>query len=95
MMSDLTRTRVAAGDPAAALNGILQLKNGIWREEAMQVLGRAMTTRQQDKNLLEWVANNKLPAMEQICLFYGIALGLLERQQSTPPQSVAPAPVKG
>lgn len=95
MMSDLTRTRVAAGDPAAALNSILQLKNGIWREEAMQVLGKAMTTRQQDKMLLEWVANNKLPAMEQICLFYGIAQGLLERPQSTPPQSVAPVPVKG
>jgi len=84
MMCDLTRTLVSAGDPAAALAGIQQMKNGIWREEAMQIVGRGMARRKLDKKLLEWVANNKVPALEQICLMYGISLGVLERVNTTP-----------
>ena len=79
MMCDLTRTLVSAGDPAAAVAGIQQMKNGIWREEAMQIIGRTMAARKLEKNLLDWLASNKVPAMEQICLLYGISLGLLER----------------
>ena len=93
MMCDLTRTLVSAGDPAAALAGVQQMKNGIWREEAMQIVGRAMAARKLEKNLLDWLASNKVTAMEQICLLYGISLGLLERVNAAP--VATPAAAKG
>jgi hypothetical protein len=91
MMCDLTRTLVSAGEPAAALAGVQQMKNGIWREEAMQIVGRAMAARKLEKNLLDWVASNKITALEQICLLYGISLGLLEQANAIPVPTPAAA----
>ena len=80
-------TALTTKDPAAVLTAISKLQNILWREECYVVAGRAFADRKLDKKADEWMAGNKLPPLEQICLLYGASLGILER-----PVPVADAP---
>lgn len=66
-------------DPAVLLTAISKMQNILWREECYVVAGRVFADRKLDKKADEWMANNKLPPLEQICLLYGASLGILER----------------
>lgn len=66
-------------DPALVLNAIAKMQNGVWREAAYVIAGEIFADRRLDGKVDAWIANAKMPAMEQITLLYGISLGLLER----------------
>lgn len=66
-------------DPTTVLNAISQLQNGVWREESYIIAGRVFADRKIDKKADAWIPTVKIPAMEQVSLLYGIALGILER----------------
>ena len=80
-------TALTTKDPAPVLTAISKMQNILWREECYVVAGRAFADRKLDKKADEWMAGNKLPSLEQICLLYGASLGILER-----PVPVANAP---
>jgi hypothetical protein len=80
-------TALTTKDPAVVLTAISKMQNILWREECYVVAGRAFADRKLDKKADEWMAGNKLPSLEQICLLYGASLGILER-----PVPVANAP---
>jgi hypothetical protein len=66
-------------DPATVLNAIARLQNGVWREEAYVIAGEIFADRKIDGKVSAWIAETRFPAMEQITLWYGISLGILER----------------
>ncbi len=66
-------------DPAVVLTAISKMQNILWREECYVAAGRAFADRKLDKKADEWMAGNKVPPLEQICLLYGASLGILER----------------
>jgi hypothetical protein len=78
-------------DPATVLSAIVSLPSqvlGVWREEAQVIASRVFADRGLEKQTDAWIASQKLPALEQIILLYGSALGMLERPVPTP-ESVA------
>jgi len=66
-------------DPATVLNAISKMQNGVWREEAYVIAGEIFADRKIDAKVSAWIAETRIPAMEQITLWYGISLGILER----------------
>lgn len=66
-------------DPVYVLTAVSKMKNGVWREECYIIAGRVFADRNLDKKAESWMSGTKIPPMEQISLFYGISLGILER----------------
>jgi hypothetical protein len=75
----------------AVLAGLLSLENGIWREEGLQIAGRHFAKRSMEKACEAWLGKTKVPSMEQIALFYGLNLGLLDRPAPTASAQTPPS----
>lgn len=72
-------TALTTTDPASVLTAISKIQNILWREECYVVAGRALADRELDEKADEWMAGSKMLPLEQICLLYGLSLGILER----------------
>ena len=74
----------AAADPNYVLNAIGALQNGVWREEAYLIAGRSFANRSMEVAVQKWIADQRLPALEQITLTYGMAQVIAARINETP-----------
>ncbi len=74
----------AAADPGYVLNAIGALQNGVWREEAYLIAGRSFGNRNMEVAVQKWIADQRLPALEQISLMYGMAQVIVDRISETP-----------
>jgi len=69
----------SAKDPDYVLTAIGALPNSVWREEAYLIAGRNFVNRNLEAPVRKWLDAQRLPALEQICLMYGMALVLADR----------------
>lgn len=69
----------SAEDPGYLLTAIGTLQNGVWREDAYLIAGRNFANRNMEAAVMKWVAEQRMPALEQITLMYGMAQVIAER----------------
>jgi len=74
----------ATADPGYVLNAIGALQNSVWREDAYLIAGRSFGNRNMEVAVQKWIADQRLPALEQITLMYGIAQVIVDRISKTP-----------
>ena len=74
----------ATTDPAYALSAIGALQNSDWREEAYLIAGRNFGKRNMEGAVEKWIASQRLPALEQITLMYGMAQAINDRVIESP-----------
>jgi hypothetical protein len=66
-------------DPGYVLTAIGVLQNGVWREDAYLIAGRIFAKRNMEAAVKKWAAGQRMPALEQITLTYGMAQVIAER----------------
>ena len=66
-------------DPGYVLTAIGALQNGDWKEEAYLIAGRNFADRNMEGAVEKWIAEQRLPALEQITLMYGMAQVINDR----------------
>lgn len=71
-------------DPGYLLTAIGSLQNGVWREDAYLIAGRNFANRKLETAVKKWAAEQRMPALEQITLMYGMAQIIAERVVETP-----------
>jgi len=71
-------------DPAYLLTAIGTLQNGVWREDAYLIAGRNFAKRNMEAAVKKWTAEQRMPALEQITLMYGMAQVIVERVVEAP-----------
>jgi len=71
-------------DPGYVLTAIGALQNGDWREEAYLTAGRNFGNRNMEGDVEKWIADQRLPALEQITLMYGMAQVIIDRANEPP-----------
>ena len=71
-------------DPGYVLTAIGALKNGDWKEEAFLIAGRHFANRNMEGAVEKWIADQRLPALEQITLMYGMAQVIIDRVNDPP-----------
>lgn len=74
----------SAKDPKELLTAIGAIQNGAWREEAYFIAGRNFATRKMEASVEKWMAEQRMPALEQITLIYGMAQVISNRVVETP-----------
>lgn len=74
----------ATADPGYVLTAIGALQNGDWREEAYLIAGRNFGNRNMEGAVEKWIDDQRLPALEQITLMYGMAQVILDRVGESP-----------
>jgi hypothetical protein len=79
LVASLSRS---AKDPGLVLTAIGSLQNGVWREDAYLIAGRHFTSRNLEQTAKKWIENNRMAALEQICLTYGMAQVILDRMDA-------------
>ncbi|HQZ63915.1 MAG TPA: hypothetical protein PLY87_02510 [Planctomycetaceae bacterium] len=72
-------------EPDYLLEAIGALRNGVWREEAYLIAGRNFAKRKMEADVEAWVADHRMPALEQITLMYGMAQVISDRAVEAPP----------
>lgn len=80
---------VRVPEPGAVLTQILQIQNGLWKEECFAIAAQELATRNMETAVLDWITANKVPSLEQITALYGLSLGVLARPE---PEAPAPTP---
>ena len=68
-----------ADDAGVVLKAIGTLRNGVWREEVFLIAGGQFASRNLEENVKKWIAGNRMPALEQISLPYGMAQVIIDR----------------
>ena len=81
LVSSMART---TENPEYVLTAIGALENSVWREEAYLIAGRNFGNRNMEAAVEKWIASQRLPALEQITLMYGLAQVLIERISESP-----------
>ncbi|MEZ6033818.1 MAG: proline-rich domain-containing protein [Planctomycetaceae bacterium] len=76
LVASLART---TDDVGVVLKAIGTLRNGVWREEAFLIAGRQFASRNFEENVKKWIVGNRMPALEQISLTYGMAQVMIDR----------------
>ena len=71
-------------DPGYVLTAIGALQNGDWKEEAFLIAGRQFGNRNMEGAVEKWIAEQRLPALEQITLMYGMAQVIIDRVSESP-----------
>jgi hypothetical protein len=66
-------------DPGYLLTAIGTLQNGVWREDAYLIAGRNFANRNMEAAVRKWAAEERMNALEQITLMYGMAQVIAER----------------
>ncbi len=66
-------------DPDYVLTAIGSLANSVWREEAYLIAGRNLVNRNLEGPVRKWIGDQRMPALEQISLMYGMAQVLADR----------------
>ena len=74
----------AAENPGYVLTAIGALQNGVWREEAYLIAGRSFGHRNMQAAVQKWITEQRLPALEQIALMYGLAQVIVDCINATP-----------
>ena len=69
----------AVDDPGYLLTAIGTLQNGVWREDAYLIAGRNFANRNMEAAVRKWAAEERMNALEQITLMYGMAQVIAER----------------
>lgn len=69
-------------DPGYVLTAIGALQNGVWREDAYLIAGRNFANRNLEAAVKKWAATQRMPALEQITLLYGMAQVIAERTET-------------
>lgn len=77
-------TARSAAKPDSVLTAIGSLQNAVWREEAYLIAGRNFATRNMEGAVEKWIAEQRLPALEQIALMYGMAQVIIDRVTESP-----------
>ena len=67
------------------LKAIGSLQNPVWREEAYLIAGRNFGNRKMEGAVGKWIASQRLLALEQISLMYGMAQAITNRVSESPP----------
>lgn len=65
--------------PGYLLTAIGTLQNGVWREDAYLIAGRNFAKRNMEAAVKKWTADQRMNALEQITLMYGMAQVIAER----------------
>ena len=71
-------------DPGYLLTAIGTLQNGVWREDAYLIAGRNFAKRNMEVAVKKWAAEQRMPALEQITLVYGMAQIIADRVVEAP-----------
>ena len=71
-------------DPHYVLKAIGALQNGNWREDAYLIAGRNFGNRNMEGVVEKWIADQRMPALEQITLMYGMAQMINDRVDESP-----------
>ena len=71
-------------DPGYLLTAIGGLQNGVWKEDAYLIAGRNFANRNMEGAVKKWTAEQRMPALEQITLMYGMAQVIAERVVEAP-----------
>ena len=71
-------------DPGYLLTAIGTLQNGVWREDAYLIAGRNFAKRNMEVAVKKWAAEQRMPALEQITLVYGMAQIIADRVVEVP-----------
>lgn len=76
LVADVARS---VDDPGYLLTAIGTLQNGVWREDAYLIAGRNFANRNMEAAVRKWAAEERMNALEQITLMYGMAQVIAER----------------
>ncbi len=73
----------SAPDLEYVLTAIGSLQNPVWKEEAYLIAGRNFANRKMEDAVGKWIASQRLSALEQISLMYGMAQMITNRVSET------------
>lgn len=81
LVANMART---TKDPGYVLSAISVLKKEVWREDAFLIAGRNFAKRNMEAAVSQWMNKQRLQALEQITLLYGMAQVIAERGHDEP-----------
>ena len=68
-----------AAEPTEVYAAIGDVRNPVWREEALRAAGRVFARRGMTSQVEAWLDGEKVPPTELVAGYYGLVLGLLEQ----------------
>jgi hypothetical protein len=74
-------------DAPTTLTAVAACKNGLWREECLEIAGRNLADRKLAAEINQWASSSRIPPQEHIALLYGASLSqLLNLSKPAPTQ---------